>query len=160
LNSDYYFAHEYGAGDHIIPASLQPNTSTSYTEIDPVRTKRLRTIIEETGAKIVLCSSWRSLSDIPEHPQWKYLLSSLAEENLHIYDQTPETLKGRPYDIRVYLDQHREISNYVILDDDYRYTAYRKLGINNLIHTSYWNRPGGLQDDNVKEAIYLLNNNL
>ena len=169
LNSNYYFEQKSkntknaqnnnNTGTNII---TNINTDTSqidkYDDIDPIRVKRLRNIIEETGAKIIICSSWRSLSDIPEHPQWKYLISSLAAENLQIYDQTPETLKGRPYDIRKYLDLHPEITRYIILDDDYGYAAYRKLGIYNLIQTSYWEKPGGLQDYDVNVAISLLNN--
>lgn len=172
LNSNYYFEQKSQNTQNAKDAQNNNNTSTNiitnintdasqidkYDDIDPIRVKRLRNIIEETGAKIILCSSWRSLSDIPGHPQWKYLLSSLAAENLYIYDQTPETLKGRPYDIRKYLDLHPEITRYIILDDDYGYAAYRKLGIYNLVQTSYWEKPGGLQDYDVNVAISLLNN--
>ena len=169
LNSNYYFeqksqntknAKNNNNTDTNIITNINTDTSQidKYDDIDPIRVKRLRNIIEETGAKIILCSSWRSLSDIQEHPQWKYLISSLAAENLQIYDQTPETLQGRPYDIRKYLDLHTEITRYIILDDDYGYAAYRKLGIYNLIQTSYWEKPGGLQDYDVNVAISLLNN--
>lgn len=169
LNSNYYFEQKsqntknaQNNNNTVTNIITNINTDTSqidkYDDIDPIRVKRLRNIIEGTGAKIILCSSWRSLSDIPGHPQWKYLLSSLAAENLYIYDQTPETLKGRPYDIRKYLNLHPEITRYIILDDDYGYAAYRKLGIYNLVQTSYWERPGGLQDYDVNVAISLLNN--
>lgn len=128
--------------------------------IDSGKVSLLKTIIDNTNAKIVLSSTWRELDcDIKECKEmYQYLVDSLAEKGLQIYDKT--YLKGcnRPKEIKDWLSKNNA-SNFVSLDDDFNLKNYEEYGIgNHLVSTSFWGKNGGLQDSHVKEAIRILNN--
>lgn len=70
----------------------------------------LHGLINKTGAEIILSSTWR-LS--PKH------IEALEKyTGLKIKDKTPnlQTIRGK--EIQKYLDEHKEITHYVIIDDD------------------------------------------
>ena len=71
----------------------------------------IKKLVEETGAEIILSSTWR-LS--PEH------IESLEKfTGLKVSDKTPRLpyfIRGQ--EIAQYLYKHREVINYVIIDDD------------------------------------------
>ena len=74
---------------------------------------QLKRIVDETGAKIVISSSWRS------HPHaMRKLELALKVFELPIYDQTPDRNLDRPVEIRIWMAEHLEIDRYVIIDDD------------------------------------------
>jgi len=70
----------------------------------------LHGLINKTGAEIILSSTWR-LS--PKHME---VLEKYT--GLKIKDKTPRLNTIRGEEIKQYLDEHEEITNYVILDDD------------------------------------------
>ena len=67
----------------------------------------LKKIIVLTGAKVVITSSN------------KEYLKPLLENGIDIYDMTPLVEENREKEILAYLEQHKEIEEYLILDDDY-----------------------------------------
>jgi len=81
----------------------------------------LKSIIDQTDAKIVISSSWRLSGLIAMEETWKY--RNLPGE---IIDITPNLTYGeglksntpRGEEIKQWLDYHPEVTNYVILDDD------------------------------------------
>ena len=115
-----------------IDGVLNTNLSTSYFQdnrtgirylgIDDDKVKRLKRIVDETGAKIVLSTDWR-YSFVPGASQQtessaKYLYSKLQEQNLTVHDKTPIIHWClREYEVKNYLEDHPNISNFVILDD-------------------------------------------
>lgn len=70
----------------------------------------LHGLINKTGAEIILSSTWR-LS--PKHIE---VLEKFT--GLKIKDKTPRLNTIRGEEIKQYLDEHEEITSYVILDDD------------------------------------------
>lgn len=85
------------------------------TAINPRFVKNLRTIVRLTGAKIVLSATCRaSVKKDNQH----YLRKILEKYGLSIYDYTPKTGEERGIDIQQWLDQHQDVTNIVILDDD------------------------------------------
>lgn len=71
----------------------------------------LHGLIKKTGAKIVLSSTWRISP--------KHIEAFEKYTGLKIYDKTPrlpQLIRG--HEIAQYLYKHREITNYVIIDDD------------------------------------------
>lgn len=125
--------------------------------------KRLAEIQKLTDADLVICSTWRQL-DVPDdenvYPMWKFLVSSLQEFGLKISDKTPDTKKGRPADIKQWLDMQNEDMQFVILDDDYSKCDYDKYNIGkHLVQTKYFcvtEEDGGLQEYHVQEALKIL----
>jgi len=75
----------------------------------------LRDLVEETGAKIVLSSSWRKFPNARGD-----LVDALAKHNLTIHSDTPDTGGIRGEDIKAWLSSHSSLSieSYIILDDE------------------------------------------
>lgn len=129
--------------------------------IDSDKVKRLAKIVEATGAQIVLSSDWKDgwnkyyTSQKPSHA--KYLDNHLYKKGkLTIKDKTPTTYKGtwfRGEEILTYLRTHRDIKNYVILDDTF-YDDFANKEIKE--HLVLTNRKVGLTDGDVKNAIKIL----
>ena len=100
LNSDEYF-------DKISNLDIQGIEQ----EIDIEKVKLLREAINETGAKVVLSSSWRYTR---KGQQLKELLS-----NYEIYvDSTPFIQNERGLEIKQWLSENQCIEDFVILDDE------------------------------------------
>lgn len=71
--------------------------------------ERLNDIIEETGCKIVLSSTWRKF---PDDVEW-------LKEFFPIYDTTPNLNSPRGEEIRYWLKEYgKDVVKYCIVDDD------------------------------------------
>lgn len=125
--------------------------------IDNEKVRRLRQIVDATGAKIVLTSSWKSeWSRDPElcGADGKYLAKKLAKEDLHILDKTEDNVSNRGEGIQKWLGRRSDKPNWIVLDDDI-FPDYEDQGIMpHLVKTGWYT--GGLQDEHVKKAIDLL----
>ena len=138
------------------------DTCSIITGIDSDKVKRLAKIVEATGAEIVLSSDWKDgwskyyTSSKPSHA--KYLDNHLYKKGrLTIKDKTPSTGRGswfRGEEILTYLKLHQDIENYIILDDTFFEDFDNENIIDHLIITDY---KYGLTDENVKQAIEILN---
>ena len=67
-------------------------------------------LINRTGAEIILSSTWRLSS--------KHIEALEKYTGLKVKDKTPISPNIRGEEIKQYLDEHEDITNYVILDDD------------------------------------------
>ena len=97
--------------------------------VDPKMVKNLAYIVRNTGADVILSSSWRLgykkfiennyQSDEKEYTQ---LYEMLTAEGITVKGCTPLSNKSgsaaRPYEIREWLNRFPSIFSYVILDDD------------------------------------------
>lgn len=75
--------------------------------------RQLRRIVDATGARIVVSSSWRL-----DPESYACLLDWLEKFGMTVYDETPSTGGQRGDDITAWLDEHPGNWRYVILDDD------------------------------------------
>ena len=133
-----------------------------YIGVEQSKISILKKIVESTGAKIVLSSTWRL--DMLWHKQginaeldkYNYLVDELAKQGLAIFDITPshkDSRRGR--EIQEWLDTTTEkIDGYVVIDDDTYDIAKEHRG--HLLTTS-WRH--GLKPNAVKIAIDILNKN-
>ena len=127
-------------------------TPQGYIGISSDTIKLLKEIVEATGASIVLSSSWRLMdeSDIDK----KYLYRQLKYKGLSIVGQTKNLGGNRGYEISKYLEEHKEIKSFCILDDEF----VREFEEHNLskhfVHTDYTT---GLTKKDVEKAIKILN---
>lgn len=97
----------------------------------PVPMAVLKTLIRESGAKIVLHSGWKNMLDAhlrPVLPQAELLLSALSCAGLSLFDITPDfadetILKTRtfsrikPSEIKSWLASCPSVDGWVVLDD-------------------------------------------
>lgn len=89
------------------------------TPIERDKVQILEYIMEQTGALIVLSSSWRgsTYEDLSEfHDELRSVGYSKGRETL--IGQTDWKGSFRGLQIQRYLDVHPEITNYIIIDDD------------------------------------------
>ena len=80
----------------------------------------LNKLCKETNAKIVITSTWR-FGDNGLEKTKKALYNSGLLKEIEIIGETPRKYNYnniRGYEIEEYLNQHPEIDNYVIIDDD------------------------------------------
>ena len=129
------------------------------TNIDESRLPLVKRIVDETGAKIVLSSTWRVHWDTDAEKcdaDGGYLNETFSKCSLEIFSKTPDLgMDGdRPEEIRAWLDAAAEpVERFVVLDD-YRY-AWGKLS-DFFVKTNP--RFGlGLEEGHVLRAIEILN---
>lgn len=118
--------------------------------------KHLRKIVQKTGARIVLSSTWRrgwSRDEEACSNDGKYLIGRLKRYGLHVIDKTehPTSAENRGCEIRNWLNRHPHVDKWIVLDDDI-FPDFEKQGIMpNLIQTHFYS--GGLTEKHVSEAI-------
>lgn len=128
------------------------------TDIDETRLPLVKKIVDETGAKIVLSSTWR------EH--WDSVLENCDEDGIHInetfakfgldiYDKTPDLglTADRPNEIKAWLDSAPETIESFVIIDDYRY-GWGSLSDNFVKTNPYFGF--GLEEEHVQKAIEIL----
>lgn len=137
LNSDEYF-------DKI----KNLNIEGIQNKVEVEKIKLLKQAIDITGAKVVLTSSWRYRTNA------KYLKELLLEYDI-IPDSTPYLNNRRGLEIKEWLEEHSDIENFVILDDEVSST-YDEYLLERLIKISNGNGGNfgeGLQEKDVKEIV-------
>ena len=122
--------------------------------------KWLKKIVDETGAKIVISSSWRcgvppSLKETiekmigrPKRCPHNRMLNWFID---NLYDVTPIYSSPRGREIQAWLEQHPDTENYVILDDD------GDMLIEQSYHFVQTNYEDGLTEAEAIRAIKVLN---
>lgn len=98
----------------------QRTGKASVLGIDPHLAFKVGKIILDTDCKVVLSSSWRN------HPD------GVAEVKARVYPElygtTPNLNDGfRGAEVRAWLDEHPEVTEYAILDDDSDFYDYQPL---------------------------------
>ncbi|MBQ2946436.1 MAG: hypothetical protein IJE04_01105 [Bacilli bacterium] len=148
---------------------LHGHTTMIDLELDMFRIGYLKQIIDETGAKIVLSSSFRYFFHkeddkvFPVSLKGKRLYDNLRKYDVEIYDITPTTMGSREDQVKEWLSNRDDIESFVIIDDDAN--NFDEL-YSNLIQTSTMKRnylssfmkeSTGLCERHIPEAIDKLN---
>lgn len=132
------------------------------TDIDETRLPFLKKLIGETGAEIVLSSTWRVHWDKDEKKcdaDGEYINRTFAKYGLKIYDKTPYLgICAERYDeialwLKTAAEQAEKIEKFVIIDD---YGFGWKDFSENLVKTSP-HFGAGLEEEHVSKAIKILN---
>lgn len=128
------------------------------TDIDESRLPLVKRIVDETGAKIVLSSTWREHWDkAPDKcdNDGVYINETFAKFGLEIYGKTPDLgmSMDRPDEIRAWLKSAGEQVERFVIIDDYRYGWGELSG--NFVKTNP-NFGLGLEDEHAERAIKLL----
>ena len=134
--------------------STRVTTSDGWCFVEDELIARVKKIVDATGAKIVLSSTWRDCW----HPEderaneisFIELREKFREFGMEFYDKTGEWHKHRGQEIQEYLDAHKDIESFVIIDD---WPDMLHL-VNRLVHTR---AATGITDEDVENAIWILN---
>lgn len=164
LNSENWFAYRiYCVKNNMVNILMNfvdtddRNIKHKLTMLDDRAIANLNRIIEETGCKVVLSSSWRS--PIESENIFTQDLLKLKGFKYEFYDVTPRLWFSdfsirRGEEIKFWLDKEsekHEIESFVILDDDSDMLPEQ---MNNFIHID---GQVGLTDRDVLTAIEILN---
>ena len=123
--------------------------------IDDRSVSRVVKIIQETGAKVVLSSSWRSMFNDKMEPQYRPaedLAARFARYGISFIGKTPSRSSYRGREVRAWLENHPEVTTYVILDDS-AFPDWNEL-TTSWIQTDWQT---GIDDTDVERAIAILN---
>lgn len=129
------------------------------TDIDETRLPLIKEIVDATGAKIVLSSTWRQYWDRDTNrcdEDGLYINKTFGKFGLSIFDKTPDLgiATVRRDEISKWLkDTDEEIESFVIIDD-YRY------GWGDLSEHFVKTEPNfrlGIEKEHVEKAIEILN---
>ena len=130
---------------------------SGFLGVSDILIRNLKKIVAETGAVIVLSSDWRLIRDDPRHGKdYRYLARKLRYvANLKISDHTADiSWRFRGLEIRTYLDEHPQVTEYVVLDD----LPFRDFQENGLLKNLVLTDSGeGLADADVERAVRILN---
>ena len=152
---------------------LKTSEEDIYNGISQPRVARLARIVEETGAKIVLVSSWKAyyhklIKGEDDLHVGKYLTNSLSRKRLRIYDTTygyeHRGIFNRGYGILCWIlnwvKEHpdQSVGGIVILDDEE--FDYEEQGLKDwVVLTDYYGddkNVAGLTDSKAQQAIDIL----
>ena len=141
LNSEEFYMREDPLSDGII---------------DPANLVYVRRIVDETGAQLVLTSSWRRGWDKrPEKCSFegKVINRALAKEGLVLLDKTGHAA-SRPVEISGWISQQAEkVEAFVILDDgDFHWKKYGLAPF--WVQTNF--EDGGLKEGHYRKAMEIL----
>lgn len=96
-----------------------------WLDVDEIAVKRLQRILKETGAKVVLSSTWRLYKDSRD---------MVRQRVCRYIDCTADLQRGskrgivpRGEEVQLWLDQHPEVTHYAIIDDDSDFLPYQWL---------------------------------
>ena len=131
------------------------NDYTSFNSVNVKCLNILKTIVDETNAKIVVTSSTKNnylKSNKKEETICYKYINILKKHNIEVIDFTKK-LKTRELEINDYLISHENIEAFLILDDDYIIEQYKD-------HEIYIDLQTGLKESHINPSINILNNNL
>ena len=115
----------------------------------------IKEIVDATGAKIVLSSTWRKdwAFDLLNGKDWDYLSKEFAKQDLYFLDYTPiRSDSNRGEEIKEWLENTSyDVYSYVIIDDDM--FDIRDLHEGHMVQTSF---NEGIKPGAVKMAIEIL----
>ena len=153
LNCTYTFQRTYERWKETGAATKGPEFAWPMGHLDDALVPNLNPIVEQTGCKIVLSSSWRVIAKIPDFRNWVSQKGFKYPEA--IIDRTRSSVgddpDGRGNEIKDWLTAHPEVTAYVILDDDSQDIV--RVHPNNFVNT---NGNEGLTDEKVQAAIAVL----
>ena len=115
----------------------------------------IKEIVDATGAKIVLSSTWRKdwAFNLLNGKDWNYLREEFAKQDLYFFDYTPihrDSHRGR--EIKEWLkNTGYDVSSYVIIDDEM--FDVQDLHEGHMVQTSF---NDGINPSTVKMAIKIL----
>lgn len=138
------------------------NGGTRFWGICNTHVRHLKKIVDATGAKIVLVSSWKQsyedyINNGYTNRVGKYLYNKLRKQGLEIYDTTLRYNSYgycRGFEIESWLKDHENIDGWVVLDDEI-FRDYTEEIKKHLIFTS---QEDGLTEACADNAISILMN--
>ncbi len=104
---------------------MQLNHVTDRVLFDHRALKALKGLVERTGAKVVITSSWRPRKNERPTRPFMDLQTMLAHNLTPVYDVTPvlesDRIADRSDEIAAWLTEHPDVESFAVLDDNDRF---------------------------------------
>lgn len=120
--------------------------------IDKKAVKLLNDVVEETGCKIVISSTWRKVNG-----DYQYLETLLKKKGFkgEVIDATPVLWTERGNEVLEWLSEHPNVTNYIIVDDDSDFSDEQKLK-----HFVWTDPYCGFSPNSAYKCKWMLNGNI
>ncbi|MBQ2872847.1 MAG: hypothetical protein IJE89_02490 [Bacilli bacterium] len=133
------------------------NNWNNFDGVDINNVLPLLEIVKMTGAKIVATSSNKYSFQVNgvkyDDSRYSYYVSELKKLGIDIFDVTPYLEGNREKEIAKYLEEHPEIEDFLILDDDYVINSLKK-------HQVFLDLYMGITKEHVEPSVRILNGKL
>lgn len=133
------------------------NNWNNFDGVDINNVLPLLEIIKLTGAKIVATSSnkysFQANGVKYDNSRYSYYVSELKELGIDIFAITPYVDGNREREIIKYLEDHPEIKEFLILDDDYVINSLKE-------HQVFLDLYRGITKEHVEPSVSILNGKL
>jgi len=114
---------------------------------------------EKKLSVVVSCKNWRNTNQKTEkgeyilRPYKQILYDSGLDDYTYIYGHTPATDFNKDMEIKIYLEKHKEIDKFIIIDDE-----KEEISKELQEYTIICNKQNGFTQKEFKEALYILEN--
>lgn len=135
-------------------------SATGCLGIEDEKVALLKQIVDRTGAKIVLSSTWKTewfrteyIEDLPK--DGRYMVKQLAKQGIHILAKTEDSeWSRRGRGILDFINHFpQDVESFVILDDESFDFEFEGID-DKFVHTSF---ADGLLPEHVERAVSILN---
>lgn len=137
------------------------DTSEKMDIVDMDNLRILREIVDRMNAKIVISSSIKNAYYYAgKHSKiMNYLLETLINYGVEIYGITPRK-ETREEEIQEYLLKHKEIDDYLIIDDDYFFESMKEHMVKLIPQECGGNGLKGMKKKELKRVLEYTKNNI
>lgn len=144
--------------DNVLNCATSISNCYGWTGIDNALVKKIAKIVAETGAKIVLTSTWKLEFRLEEgykqtNREAQYMVNKFRQARLKIHDITIDKLYNRGCGIHKYLNEHPNINSWVVVDD-FQFEDFDKEILARFVQTSPLT---GITDNDMVKIIEILN---
>jgi hypothetical protein len=110
---------------------LAPLATQKYEKFDPIAVATILAALTNSGAKLVISSSWREIGydEICKVLEMNGISKDCLHQDWATANLVDHSMADRPIEIRAWLFKHSEIQKYVVIDD-------AKMEIDNLVHVT------------------------
>ena len=153
------------ACDGVLNTQYSQSRCGLYIGADADKLKRLKRLVDTTGAEIILTSKWRlnrtkRNDDSDTEGLYDYLVRKLKRYGMRIIGQTTDMggeCMNRGHEIMDWLEKNNDIvDGWVVIDSDW-YEDYSVKDIKDyIVMTETFGENAGLQDHDVDKAIEIL----
>lgn len=134
----------------LVHVGHNPSNRVLREDMDPACVAVLNRLVRETGAKIVISSTWRLLEPLED------LRKKLVDEAgvvAEIIDVTPMII-NRGDEILKWIQDNNYIGDYLVVDDDvYDIKPYEDIPRRCIIHVENGFYAGGLKDKHIEPIL-------
>lgn len=111
----------------------------------------LKRIVDSTGAKIVISSTWRKFFSVEKFQE---MFRVYGWEDAPVIDKTQLTRSSRGWEVNTWLNKNLRVKDYVIIDD---YPDFYASQLSRFVET---NPDVGLTSEDADKAIKILNDGI